>query len=248
MQISSTPTINTDTSALLLKQINSGFAKLDTNELSLSPTSLGSSNETVKSTAEKSIGKNDNVKVTRSSNNDAQTGSKNRLITSRDYSNCLICGWNFPHSFKGEEKNSHVYRCMENKSDKDRKFWLKCEGNVKQYIHGFEEYLRELGGNRAKNFKSNEAGDLKDSSQSVSTTTQAHRPKKSRSRKEGKGQKSDDFANFEPVMNKKIKIEGDLPQTLPEPYKKKWTNILMLPVVRTLVFDPSKEFKGNPRK
>ncbi len=62
-------------------------------------------------------------------------------------------------------------------------------------------------------------------------------------------------------MNKKIKVEGklilhqeqeykmilgDLPPA--EPYKKKWNNVLMLPLVRTLVFDPSKEFKGNPRK
>jgi len=133
MQISSTPTINAEAESLLLKQINAGFAKLDASELSLSPTSLGSSSETIKS-AEKSVGKNDNVKTTRSSATEAQSGTKNRLTTSRDYSNCLICGWSFPHSFKGEEKNSHVNRCMENKSDKDRKFWLKCEGNVKQYV------------------------------------------------------------------------------------------------------------------
>ncbi len=134
MQISTTPpTINTEAEVLLLKQINAGFAKLDANELSLSPTSLGSSNDTIKS-AEKSVSKSDNGKTTRNSANEAQSGTKNRLSSSRDYSNCLICGWSFPHSFKGDEKNSHVNRCMENKSDKDRKFWLKCEGNVKQYV------------------------------------------------------------------------------------------------------------------
>jgi len=238
MQIASTPTINSDASAALLKQISSNFAKLDTTELSLSSTSEEGSNDTRKK-SEKAIVKNDNGKVTRSSKND----TKNRSAASRDCGNCLICGWSFPHSFQGEEKNSHIYRCMENKSDKDRKFWLKCQGNLKQYMHGFEEYLLESGGNRAKNLKFNDAGDLQDS-QLGSTTTQARKLKKTKNRKQdASSKKSGDFASFEPVMAKKLKPEEN---SLQAP-KKTWTNVLLLPVVRTLVFDPSKEFK-NPRK
>jgi len=129
MQTASTP-INPDTNSVLLKQIASNFAKLDTTELSLSSTSGEGANDTRKSTEKIIVKNNNHVKATRSSNNE----SRNRLVTSKDCGNCLICGWNFPHSFQGEEKNSHVVRCMENKSDKDRKFWLKCEGNVKQYM------------------------------------------------------------------------------------------------------------------
>ena len=58
-----------------------------------------------------------------------------------------------------------------------------CQFISNKCRHGFEEYLKESTGSRAKNFKSNEAENLKDSPQSGSTTTQVHRPKKSKSRK-----------------------------------------------------------------
>ena len=54
---------------------------------------------------------------------------------SQEFSVCLMCGWPFPHSFRGEEKNVHIDRCMGAFGENDKKFWGKCKGDLKMYLY-----------------------------------------------------------------------------------------------------------------
>jgi len=78
---------------------------------------------------------------------------------------------------------------------------------------------------------------------------------KDETKKDGKRKRKDEEYNnseFEPAVNiKKVKIEeGALATEVILPTKKKqtYTKILMLPVVKQLIFDPSKEFRKKSRK
>lgn len=52
---------------------------------------------------------------------------------SKEISSCFCCFWIFPQSFRGEEKNIHIDRCMEGFGDKDKRLWARCHGDLKQY-------------------------------------------------------------------------------------------------------------------
>jgi len=53
--------------------------------------------------------------------------------SSQDISVCLICDWPFPRSFRGEEKNAHIDRCMGTFGEDDKRFWARCNGDLKMY-------------------------------------------------------------------------------------------------------------------
>ena len=60
--------------------------------------------------------------------------TKNDSVGAKDIDACFVCAWVFPHSFRGEEKNTHMDRCMEGRGDEDKKFWNKCQGDLKEYL------------------------------------------------------------------------------------------------------------------
>lgn len=60
--------------------------------------------------------------------------TKNGSTAAKDVESCLMCTWTFPHSFRGEEKNRHMDRCMESLGEKDKKFWNQCMGDLKKYM------------------------------------------------------------------------------------------------------------------
>jgi len=67
----------------------------------------------------------------------SQVVTKTESSGARDIKSCFCCFWIFPQSFRGEEKNIHMDRCMEGFGDQDKKLWMKCKGDLKQYRHNF---------------------------------------------------------------------------------------------------------------
>ena len=72
------------------------------------------------------------------SNQESETNpsitTKTNATSAKDVETCFLCTWAFPHSFRGEEKNMHMDRCMEGLGDEDKKLWNKCQGDLKQYM------------------------------------------------------------------------------------------------------------------
>lgn len=59
--------------------------------------------------------------------------TKAEVFGAKDIRSCFCCFWIFPQSFRGEEKNIHIDRCMEGLGDKDKRLWTRCKGDLKQY-------------------------------------------------------------------------------------------------------------------
>lgn len=63
--------------------------------------------------------------------------TKTESSGAKDIQTCFCCFWIFPQSFRGEEKNIHIDRCMEGLGDKDKRLWTRCKGDLKQYRYFF---------------------------------------------------------------------------------------------------------------
>jgi len=63
----------------------------------------------------------------------SQITTKADTSGAKEIKTCFCCFWVFPQSFRGEEKNIHIDRCMEGLGDKDKRLWAKCQGGLKQY-------------------------------------------------------------------------------------------------------------------
>jgi len=59
--------------------------------------------------------------------------TKSETAPAKEVDKCLLCQWVFPMSFRGEEKNVHMGRCMEDLGEQDKKFWAQCYGDLKRY-------------------------------------------------------------------------------------------------------------------
>lgn len=59
--------------------------------------------------------------------------TKSETAPAKEVDKCLLCQWAFPVSFRGEEKNVHMGRCMEDQGEQDKKFWAQCYGDLKRY-------------------------------------------------------------------------------------------------------------------
>jgi len=122
----------TEVELSLVSQNSSKSSVAETND-SPSPSfcPLINSNQIV--TPIKKTNQKEGVKVTRSATRTLSIVTKNGSIDAKDIDTCLMCGWSFPHTFGGEEKNLHINRCMEGNGDEDKKHWAKCLGNIKEY-------------------------------------------------------------------------------------------------------------------
>jgi len=65
--------------------------------------------------------------------------TKSETAPAKEVDKCLLCQWIFPNSFRGEEKNVHMARCMEEQGEEDKKFWNRCQGDLKAYQYNFDE-------------------------------------------------------------------------------------------------------------
>ena len=63
----------------------------------------------------------------------SQVTTKAETSGAKEIKACFCCFWVFPQSFRGEEKNIHIDRCMEGLGEKDKRLWSRCQGDLKQY-------------------------------------------------------------------------------------------------------------------
>jgi len=128
--ISSTPKTEVDLSQI--SQFSSKSNLTESNDSS-SPSSCPLNQTTQIVAPMRRFNRQEGAKITRSSTKTLSIVTKNGSFDAKDVDTCLMCGWTFPHSFGGEEKNVHINRCMEGNGDEDKKHWMRCLGNIKQY-------------------------------------------------------------------------------------------------------------------
>lgn len=97
------------------------------------PSDLKNPDQTAKSTSTASSKCEENIETVSSPLNSSHVVTKGEAVGSKDIKSCFCCCWEFPQSFRGEEKNTHIDRCMEGQGDKDKQLWARCHGDLKQY-------------------------------------------------------------------------------------------------------------------
>lgn len=63
--------------------------------------------------------------------------TKSATLGAKEVPKCFNCDWPFPDSFRGEEKNTHIDRCLDGRGGQDIFFWKKCKGDMRQYRYSF---------------------------------------------------------------------------------------------------------------
>ena len=107
--------------------------KIDSDD-KLQPQTLKSQEQTAQSTTSATSSKcGESIEAISSPSVQAQVSTKGEEMGTKDTKTCFCCLWEFPQSFKGEDKNLHIDRCMEGHGEKDKQFWAKCQGDIKQY-------------------------------------------------------------------------------------------------------------------
>lgn len=97
------------------------------------PSDIKIPDQTPKSTSTASSKCEENIEIVPSPLNPSHVVTKGEAVGSKDIKSCFCCFWEFPQSFRGEEKNTHIDRCMEGLGEKDKQLWARCHGDLKQY-------------------------------------------------------------------------------------------------------------------
>jgi hypothetical protein len=206
----------------------------------------------------------------------SQVVTKTESSGAKEVPACFCCFWIFPQSFRGEEKNIHIDRCMEGLGDKDKRFWTRCKGDLKQYRHNFgysqdQQFpKRRVSKPNKKSVKNatgldldgviepkevlKKRGNKKDANEEIETT----KPKKrgGAKKKDEDIEISDGEAEIISVeVSKKLKPNGgkqekEVPVVIEDKKPKGlgYTKIIAVPLVTELIFNPSKEFEKFLRK
>lgn len=203
----------------------------------------------------------------------SQVVTKTESSGARDIKSCFCCFWIFPQSFRGEEKNIHMDRCMEGFGDQDKKWWMKCKGDLKQYRHNFgvsEEQFpkRRTSKSSKKNLKDMNEFDIaqvvepkqvlkkRRNKKDLEEETEMAKPQKRGGKKKDIELDDGEPKIIEIEVSKKSKANGakqekDVAIVIEE--KKPiiglgYTKIIAVPLVTELIFNPSKEFEKFLRK
>jgi len=59
--------------------------------------------------------------------------TKSDTLGAKEVPKCFNCEWPFPDSFRGEEKNTHINRCLDGRGVEDKIFWKRCKGDMRNY-------------------------------------------------------------------------------------------------------------------